>query len=211
MDLFYDPPYYAYWVQESVDAIKAGRQWLRDLIARKGPYDAVMMFSQGCTLGLSSLLLQGAEEPHKPLPFKAAIFICGGPSFDIAQSVGYQVSEEMKERDRQSRLSLDLQADTSAILAQGAARWTGGHTGGLSEDDLRAEIQGPFKIDIPTVHIYGNKDPRYLAGVQISAFCNPEKRKAFNHEGGHEIPRRDAVSRRIAMLVEWVLEEADLI
>lgn len=106
---------------------------------------------------------------------------------------------------------LALQASSEAILAQGANRWDNTKKMELSDEELRAEIQGPVKIDIPTVHIYGDKDPRYAAGVQLSAFCNQDKVKTFNHEGGHDIPRKDAVSRQIALLVAMALEEADLV
>lgn len=208
MDLFYDPPYYAFWANETPDEVQAARQWLKDLIARSGPYDGVMMFSQGCMLASSSLLLQAAHEPGSPPLFKAAIFICGGPSLHTAESVGYHISPEMRERDEQSRDALDKQADVEAILAQGSERWGGAdYINGKSEEQLREEFQGPCKISIPTAHIYGDKDPRYPAGVMLSAVCDPAKRKTYNHEGGHEIPRKDAVSRRIAMLVRWALEQ----
>lgn len=207
VDLFYSPPYYAFWEDESLESVQAGRQWLKNYLASSGPYDAVMMFSQGCTLGSSTLLLHATEETHSPLPFKAAIFICGGPSLAVAESIGYQIRPETRERDRLSREALAKQSDVSAILSQGAARWTGGRPT-ISDEQLRGEMQGPLRIDIPTVHIYGEKDPRYLAGVQLSALCEPDKMKTFVHEGGHEIPRKDAISRQIASLVQWALESA---
>lgn len=169
-----------------------------------------MTFSQGCSLAAAVLLLHAVETPHLPPPFKAAIFICGGASFHVAESVGYTIQPETKERDIQGRKALESQSDSAAILAQGSNRWSGTQKGGLSEEELREEIQGPLKIEIPTVHIYGDKDPRYQAGVQLSALCRVDRRKTFNHEGGHEIPRKDSVSRKIAWLVQWVLEEAGL-
>lgn len=191
--------------------IQTAREWLLGYIAEHGPYDAVLAFSQGSALASSALLLHAAETPHLPLPFKAAVFICGGPLFSVAESVGYVLREETKARDMQSRKDLGQQASTEAILAKGADRWDGLKKTGLSEDELRAEIQGPVKIDIPTVHIYGDKDPRYAAGVQLSAFCSQDKVRTFNHEGGHDIPRNDVVSRKIALLVTRALEEAGIV
>lgn len=191
--------------------IQTAREWLLGYIAEHGPYDAVLAFSQGSALASSTLLLHAAETPHLPLPFKAAVFICGGPLFSVAESVGYVLREETKARDMQSRKDLGQQASTEAILAKGADRWDGLKKTGLSEDELRAEIQGPVKIDIPTVHIYGDKDPRYAAGVQLSAFCSQDKVRTFNHEGGHDIPRNDVVSRKIALLVTRALEEAGIV
>lgn len=65
-----------------------------------------------------------------------------------------------------------------------------------------------LKIKIPTVHIYGAKDPKYVASVQLVNFCEENRRRTFDHGGGHEVPRRTGVSERIAELVEWAAGEA---
>ncbi|OJJ78844.1 putative EF-hand calcium-binding domain protein [Aspergillus glaucus CBS 516.65] len=208
IDLFYTPPYYSWWEGESAEAIKAARQWLKSHLVLSGPYDAVMMFSQGCTLGSSALLLNALEEPRSPPLFKAAIFICGGPPLAVAETLGYHMSTEMRERDNWSRAALAQQADSSAILSQGAARWRGGRWDISNEEQLRDEMEFPWRVEIPTVHIYGDKDPRYLAGVQLSALFDTDNMKTYAHDGGHEIPRKDVVSRKIAELVRWALESA---
>ncbi|OOQ91704.1 putative EF-hand calcium-binding domain protein [Penicillium brasilianum] len=209
VDLFYDPPYFSWWKGDTVDDVRAAIAQLNEYIAENGPYDAVMMFSQGCVLGSAALLLHQEETPHLPAPFKAAIFICGGPSMPVLEELGFHVSAKARERDVLSRNALTQQAGNSAILAQGAKRWTGLESlnGGLSEDELRSEIECPFRIDIPTVHIYGSKDPRYAAAMHLSAICLPERRRTYNHEGGHDIPRSKEVSDSIADLIRWALAE----
>lgn len=209
VDLFYSPPYFSWWENDTVDEIRAAVARVNAYIAENGPYDAAMMFSQGCVLGSATLLLHQEETPHLPAPFKTAIFICGGPSMTILEELGFHVSAKARERDVASRNALAQQAGNSAILTQGASRWTGldSLNEGLSEDQLRSEIECPFRIAIPTVHIYGAKDPRYAAGVHLSAICSPERRRTFNHEGGHEIPRHTVVSDFIAKLVRWALTE----
>lgn len=169
------------------------------------------MFSQGCALGSSALLLHQEETPYLPPPFKSAIFVCGGVSMDIIQDLGFHISAEAQQRDTASRLALEQQAGNSAVLSQGVNRWTGLNSiaGGLSEDELRSEIRSPYRIDIPTVHVYGSKDPRYAAGVHLSGICNPDKRRTYNHGGGHEIPRTSDVSSSIAKLFEWSISEAN--
>jgi hypothetical protein len=62
-------------------------------------------------------------------------------------------------------------------------------------------------MDIPTVHIYGIKDPRYPASIQLAHFSNENNRKVFDHKGGHEIPRTTIVSQTIAGMVEWLGEQ----
>ncbi|KAL4964855.1 putative EF-hand calcium-binding domain protein [Aspergillus stella-maris] len=78
-----------------------------------------------------------------------------------------------------------------------------------SESDIRREMVGPIKISIPTVHIYGERDPRYVAGIQLSEVCERGKRKVYNHGGGHEIPRFEAVSGALADLVRWAVRAAE--
>ncbi|GFF29879.1 hypothetical protein IFM58399_02406 [Aspergillus lentulus] len=209
IDLFYPAPYYSFWEDDSPEAIQKTCTWLKGLIAERGPYDAVMMFSQGCALGTAMLLLHQAQNPTQPPPFKAAIFICGGPPLKLIESIGFQISDAVKERDRAGREALAMQAHSASILTKGSARWTGDASGGgaVDEEELRGEIRGPFKVGIPTVHVYGSKDPRYAAGVQLSGICESGKRRVFDHGGGHEIPRTDRVSRTIADLVRWVLLE----
>lgn len=207
IDLFYDPPYYSFYADDGIEGVAATRKWLENLVARSGPYDAVMMFSQGCVLGASALLFHQAENPHAPPPFKAGIFICGGAPLTVAEKLGFHVPDEVWERDAKSRAALTAQAATEAILAQGNARWTGVQSEGKSEEELRKELTGPYTIKVPTVHIYGEKDPRYVAGVHLSGLCDEGVRKTFNHKGGHEIPRTEAVSRTIADLVRWALTD----
>ncbi|KAJ5085001.1 Serine hydrolase FSH [Penicillium argentinense] len=209
VDLFYSPPYYAFWDSDSVDSVRAACAWLNDYIAKNGPYDAALMFSQGCVLGSSALLFHQEETPHLPPPFKSAIFICGGASLNVLVELGFHVSAEARERDAASRSALALQAGSSAVLTKGANRWTGLNSldGGLSEEELRREITSPSRIQIPTVHIYGSKDPRYAAGVHLSGICDPENRRTYNHGGGHEVPRTDAVSRSIAELFQRALAQ----
>lgn len=209
MDLFYEPPYFSWWKNDTVDDVRAAVARMNEYIEENGPYDAAMMFSQGCVLGSAALLLHQEETPHLPAPFKTAIFICGGPSMPILEELGFHISARARERDGVSRDALMQQSGNSAILTQGANRWMGLESlnDGLSEDQLRKEIECPFRIDIPTVHIYGSKDPRYASGLHLSAICVPERRRTYNHEGGHDIPRGTQVSDNIAELVKWALAE----
>ena len=209
VDLFYPPPYYGFWENHTLEDLRSACGWLSEYLAKKGPYDAVMGFSQGTILASSYLLLHQEETPHLPPPFKIAIFHCGAVSLLLLEELGFHISPEMRQRDEMSRQALSTQADSMAILNQGSDRWKGDSlTGGLSEEGLRNEITGPIRISIPTVHIYGSKDPRYSASLQLAGICDPDKRRSYNHGGGHEIPRRTAVSTAIAELLEWAMEMA---
>ncbi|THD00318.1 hypothetical protein EYZ11_000211 [Aspergillus tanneri] len=211
IDLFYPPPYYSYLESNTPVGIRNSVSWLKEYIAQHGPYDAVMMFSQGCTIGASLLLLHQLETPDRPAPFKAAIFICGGPPLKLLEEVGYRISERVWERDATSRAELAAAAHSESILAKGSGRWNADAMKGETEEGIRGEISGGVKIGIPTVHVYGEKDPRYVAGIQLSEVCEPRKRRTYNHGGGHEIPRLEKVTVTVVELVRWALTEGGAI
>ena len=61
-----------------------------------------------------------------------------------------------------------------------------------------------LRINIPTVHIYGIKDPRYTSSMQLAHFCAADKRRVLDHGGGHEVPRTTRVSNEIAEAIMWL-------
>ncbi|KAH7035551.1 uncharacterized protein B0I36DRAFT_93944 [Microdochium trichocladiopsis] len=70
--------------------------------------------------------------------------------------------------------------------------------------DLRPPLPASAKISIPTAHVYGVKDPRYPAAIQLALFCDPACRRVFDTRAGHEIPRDKAVSDEIADMIAWL-------
>ncbi|PWY91352.1 EF-hand calcium-binding domain protein [Aspergillus sclerotioniger CBS 115572] len=212
IDLFYPPPFFSFWEYDTTDAVLHSRDWLKNYLDTNGPYDALMMFSQGCAVGSTFSLLHRFEEPGRPLPFKAAIFICAGVPLKIMEKVGYEIAPEVWDKDILTRKALMAQADASAILSQGSSRWQGGNVFSASVEDIRKEITpSEVQINIPTVHIYGEKDPRWSAGIQLSQACDPAKRKLYDHGGGHDIPRTREVTNNLEELVRWALREGGAI
>ncbi|KAE8146939.1 serine hydrolase FSH [Aspergillus avenaceus] len=208
IDLFYPPPYYSFWEEDAVTNVLAARDWLLDVIAKQGPYDAVMGFSQGCSLGATVLLRHAYETPFAPPPFKAAFFICGGAPLGILETVGYRLPAEIREGDLASRRALMSQADSRSILEKGRERWdAGGEVVDVERVRGVMEGAGEVKIAVPSVHVYGSRDPRFVAGVQLSGVAVERGRRCFDHGGGHDIPRTEMVSLKLAELVRWVLKE----
>lgn len=225
---FYSPPYYAWWEGNNPASVRTSHTWLLSKLARDGPYDGVLLFSQGCSLIASFLLYHQATNPTSPPPFKVAIFICGGIPLQILEDLGAKVSQEAHDWDEKTRVLLrEKNTDAASILSQGHDRW-----GSSAEDDTaeEAESNDPSatmnnphnvfgldttqfsehsKIRIPTVHIYGAKDPRRSASLQLACLCRAEVRKIYDHGGGHDIPRRKEVSEAIAGLVRWSVKMAE--
>lgn len=201
--LIYEPPYYAYWHNDNLKAIEDSCMWLRSYITGNGPYDVVMAFSQGAMLVSSMLLRDAAGRSNALSSFKAAIFISGGPPLTIMDSLGFEIPEDTWQRDRISRLTLDVQLhhQNSKETWQGPSLLKGE----ITEEELRVDIAGPWKIPIPTIHIYGSKDPRYEAGVELSGLCDSVRRECYTHDGTHEIPRSPIINEEIARLIRRLL------
>ncbi|KAL8726822.1 MAG: hypothetical protein Q9181_005913 [Wetmoreana brouardii] len=215
IDLFYPPPYYSFWNTLAVADVRKSNSWLRDLLERDGPYDGVMCFSQGCSLIASFCLYHQAETPNLPLPFKVAVFICGGVPLQVLEDVGINVSQEAWDMNTKSSQALAEQASSDAILKSGLNRWINVN-GTTTPSDMRPDLKNVFglnfedmpkhlRIKIPTVHIYGNKDPRCPASLQLVQFSDPTLRKTYDHGGGHDVPRKTDVSESIARLIEWTV------
>jgi len=202
-----------------------------DHIAANGPYDAVMGFSQGCSLLGSYLLYHRRETPHEPLPFKAAIFTCGGLPLPVLEDLGlpvsqkaYDISDETVRLLKQRAGHLTQLAANPDQIKLGTGLWD--DLGGLLHDpDVMPDEADVFGLDftiiprdilikIPTVHIYGAKDPRWPASVQLAHFCSGtnggRRRVMYDHGGGHDIPRSTEVSLKIAGLLEDLRKEIGL-
>ena len=200
--------------------------WLFDLLHKSGPYDGALCFSQGCSLVSSLLLYHAAETPSAPLPFKTAIFICGGLPLTVLDDLGLPISLRAWDiSNHTGRLLLSTAANLHAKAADlssikpGVSLWDEVPAEDLDHDPSKApsssDVYGldfnsfpeDLKIKIPTVHVCGAKDPKYVASVQLVHFCE-ETRRTFDHGGGHDVPRLPGVSERIAELVEWAAGEA---
>ncbi|MCJ1435200.1 hypothetical protein MMC27_004572 [Xylographa pallens] len=217
IDLFYPPPYYSFYDSASVPALHAAHTWLLDYVAKHGPYDAVMTFSQGGVLASSLLLSHFINTPHLPSPFKLAVFLCSGLHLATLDELGLPVGQKARDLDKSSRQALATQASSEAILAQGHERWTGIESAEATEGEvLETDVYGldftqypkEWRIRIPTVHVYGKKDPRCPASIQLAWFCEDRKRREYDHGAGHEVPRKRDVSVAIAEAVEWAVKMA---
>jgi hypothetical protein len=162
------------------------------------------------------LLYHAVENPEAPLPFKSAIFICGGLPLPVVEDLGLPVPAvawEINDRTgRELRQKVAAFANMAAQLDQvqlGVGLWD--DTENLSYYPRQlpnpSDVFGldfttfskDIRVKIPTAHIFGAKDPRWPASIQLAHFC--DNGISYDHGGGHEIPRTDDVSSRIAEVV----------
>ncbi|RPA82085.1 hypothetical protein BJ508DRAFT_414343 [Ascobolus immersus RN42] len=234
--LFYSPPYYTFYPfdpvssHSSITDIRACHAWLDGIFSSREPYDGVMCFSQGCAVISSYLLYRNWERPGEQVPFKWAMFICGGCPLNVLDDLGIDVGKKAWEIDEATRLGLaEKVAALEASLETGEDRWatpastTGSAKGVLEGLDPDAEVNprdvcgldttklGDMRITIPTVHVYGGRDPRWPASLQLAYLCDGGVRKVWNHGGGHDVPRGKEVSETLAGLVEWVVGMGEMV
>ena len=215
--VLFDSGHYTWWPKATINAIRGAHKWLIDYIEENGPYDAIIGFSQGCSLVGSFLLYHYRETPEETLPFKAAIFVCGGLPLGVLEDLDIPVSQKAHDVNDETVRIMKAKAGALTELAanldqikRGMGLWN--DTVGLLHDpnvlpdesdvfglDFTA-IARDVRIKIPTLHIYGAKDPRWPASMQLAYFC--ENRKMYDHGGGHDIPRSTEVSLRIATMVQ---------
>lgn len=224
LDLRYpDGPYYTWWTQSGATNIRAACEDLHQYFLQhtNDPYDGVVCFSRGCLLISSYIWYHQTRAPDVPLPFKAVVFICGGPALSVLEELGASISDTAHEWDRRTKIALRERASKDAILKWGKARWlTPGANGDsdLGLDPLAqvedcdvfgldiTQVQQTLRITIPTVHVYGRVDPRLPASMQLIHLCDPEKRFVCQHNGGHNIPRNAESAGKIAQCIEQCSE-----
>lgn len=212
-----------------MEAIRATHEWLGNYALRNGPFDAVCGFSMGTSLAASMALYHAVEAANEEqvlgsgpsLPFRAAIFICGGLPLPVLEDLGLKVTCRAQEIHLQTAKQLQNTAgklsDYAAnpeLIKPGVGLWDCLEGQLLHDPTVRPDRSDVFGLDftsfptsarirIPTVHIYGAKDPRWPSGIQLAEFC--DDKVEFDHGGGHDIPRATAVSNKIADMIKQVI------
>ncbi|KAK4140661.1 serine hydrolase FSH [Dichotomopilus funicola] len=222
--LFTSNHYGWYHMPATPEVLRSAHAILDAYLAEHGPFDIVMGFSQGCAVISSYILYHQREKPGVELPFKGAVFICGSVPLPALRDLGVNVTKRTEEVHQTSIEQLGKRTTELLKLAQnlknvgpGAGTKVWDDKTGLvhdPEEKLRtSDVYGldftkmaeDLLVQIPTVHIYGAKDPRWPCNRHLEYFCM--KKKVFDHGGGHEIPRFTAVSDKIAEMVVWLANE----
>lgn len=166
----------------------------------------------------------GGPDGQQPKPpFRKAIFICGGVPLAALDDLGLPVSARAWHINDVTSALLRKKAGALMTMAADPDQYIKGQPRQGLWDDVSDLLHDPkvlperddvfgldytqfpkdAKVTIPTLHIYGAKDPRWPAAVQLSYFC--ENPITYDHGGGHEIPRSTEVSNKIAELITTLL------
>ena len=65
------------------------------------------------------------------------------------------------------------------------------------------------RIDIPTAHIVGNKDPAYKASLALFGLCTQKMAGIFDHGGSHSIPWGPVATKGIVQEIREVIERSE--
>ncbi|KAI1186490.1 serine hydrolase FSH [Nemania serpens] len=209
------------WVDDrtNVEAIRHTANWLLEYMEKNGPYDCVCCFSQSAAIVVTLVLDNNFRPPEdkKPLPFKSIVFMNASLEYSVFEDHGLPITQEAqdfklasekilyaKANDLQnlanimtlrSRGTADMWKDTSALLHDASVLPPVKDCFGL---DFTAFPPAAFITDIPTVHIYGEKDPICPSGIQLAYLCRAGKENMYNHQGGHDVPRSPKVAVDVA-------------
>ncbi|KAF2770181.1 hypothetical protein EJ03DRAFT_310813 [Teratosphaeria nubilosa] len=221
---FFEGPYHTFLTSYDQSALDYTYKWLEALFERQDkPYDAVIGFSQGVAVLAAYTIWHQIYRPEKPLPYKAAMFICGSAPFAALEGMDYSVPEKAWALNEKSNEQLYAAArNFDSILAGQQAPFS--HESQTKSEDKWAlppldasdvfgldlvSLPDRFRIKIPTVHVYGAKDPRTPHALQLALMCDPHKRMTYDHGGGHEIPRSIEKSLDLAATVDWLEKQVN--
>ncbi|KAI4270303.1 MAG: hypothetical protein LQ337_006759 [Flavoplaca oasis] len=113
--------YFQYYDANSALSVALALAQLEKYIEIEGPFDGVLGFSQGASLAAAYLVHLSRDFPSRPLPFRCAVFFCGGPPFD-PQAVE---QNELRLMDAEETGPI-LELPTAHMWARNDKVWPGG-------------------------------------------------------------------------------------
>ncbi|KAI6084480.1 serine hydrolase-domain-containing protein [Hypoxylon rubiginosum] len=203
---FIDVPRHKFYETGDVKDVRTAHEWLEKKLDHENPYDGVLAFSQSAALVSSFLLYRQWYDHELPPPFRFAIWISGNVPLEVLKDLGVPVSKEADGVVAQARLQRGQGLGPSPAHTAKARRavWNSDDCFGLNLNRLPLEL----KIRIPTVHVWGEKDPMFPGSVHLAGLCDPYIKKIHVHQGAHEVPRDGKDVTELASLVEWSIHRA---
>lgn len=73
------------------------------------------------------------------------------------------------------------------------------------EYEERMKTFAAIRLQVPTVHVIGSRDPHRPFGLDLTDLCDRRVRKVIEHKMGHEIPREKDVIEIVRISIEWAV------
>ncbi|KAI0101029.1 serine hydrolase FSH [Nemania sp. FL0031] len=197
---------YKFFHGSAITDIYKAHEWLTAKLEADGPYDGVIGFSQGATL-LSSYLLyhQWYNYEYEP-PFTFATFISGTIPLAVLKDLGTPIprAAELVVEEIELRRQGNLDPSPSHVSLARQAIFNSDDCFGLDLNKVPLEL----KIRIPTVHVWGMKDPGFPTSTHLAGLCDPYIRKIYMHNSTHEVPQGIEDTQQLGQSVLWCMQRA---
>jgi pimeloyl-ACP methyl ester carboxylesterase len=202
---------------------------LQDLLEDEGPFDGIFGFSQGAALTLSYLYQQQAAA--NPLRVKfACLFSTAMPcSPDVGmgdtiisklRALEYDIMDRAKCNGKdltiaeQEFVDVLQQTIVDAAIHDSHFPWVDMDVYRYGERDTIPRVMYPSllaqKIEIPTIHVWGQNDFEYMIKMAEVArsICEESMSKTVLHSGLHDLPKKQTEIKAVLRKIDWAITQA---
>lgn len=197
-------------------------------VEQLGPFDGVVGFSQGAALAVSYMHDQATRHGHAPFRF-AVLFstVCAfaadpeasldairglcraGRGLDAAAGDGLLNARERALHDALAKVIRPLRESQALLPDIDLAVYTVGS--GCDAPRLLLPELLAQKLRVPTVHMHGKRDARFMRDMSLTArgLFDEKLAKTLEHGGSHHPPQKDAEVRAALRAMEWAVGQAE--
>lgn len=204
-------PFYSHTQGYSPAEMTQAVEYLEDLIEEEGPFDGIFGFSQGAAMTLT-YLYQQQQTVISPLPVKFACLFSAAmpcsPDFSIGDDIisnlldlKYDITDLARSNGQNLGLAEQEFVDVLQQTVVDATShdpnfpWTDLDVYRNGKSDAVPRVMYPSvlaqKIQIPTIHVWGQNDFGYMIKMAEVArsICEESMAKTVLHGGLHDIPK----------------------
>jgi hypothetical protein len=195
--------------------------YLEDLLEDEGPFDGIFGFSQGAALTLSYFYQQQAAA--NPLRAKfACLFSTAIPcSPDVGmgntiisklRALEYDITDRARCNSEDLTIAEQEFVDVlQQTVVDAGIPWVDMDVYRYGECEAIPRVMYPSllaqKIQIPTIHVWGQNDFEYMIKMAKVArsICEESMVKTVLHPGLHDIPKGPTEIRAVLRTIDWAM------
>ncbi|KAI9642733.1 hypothetical protein NHQ30_008464 [Ciborinia camelliae] len=230
-----DGPFLCYYNSFTPSEIAKACLMIDGVIEDRGPFDAILGFSQGGSLALTYLLRHTIETPDIAPPFRFAILCSTVVGFAPWTWFGQEILHDLHDDDFETletfpvcdfakldgkkRIMCESLSRVFEIARKGGfieidtpggsfpKNSTHEHLPRVMHPQLLSEAE---KVQIPTIHVTGAKDDRGMVELSnlMMGCCNLSEVQKLVHPGGHDLPKDVKNARLLARAIESANERS---
>ncbi|KAL2784620.1 DUF341 domain-containing protein [Aspergillus keveii] len=222
-------PFFSHTRGYSPANIAQAVRYLEDILEEEGPFDGIFGFSQGSGLILSYFHQQ--QTVGNPVAVKFACLFSTAMPCSSDASLGRGVISKLREKeydvtDTFIATGKDLTSEerefvqilqrtvVDAAIQDPQFPWTDldVYRRGELDEIPRVMYSSAIaqKIQIPTVHVWGQNDFEYMVQMArlSSSLCEPSMSKTVSHSGLHDMPKKQNEIKAVLREINWALAQA---